>query len=464
MFTLPAGTLPDKDNVADLIAYNELKRPRYNSLENYYLGIHEILNRAKPETLANNKVVTNHCRYITDVNVGYLLGNPVEYQADDDLNIDLILDEYKKQTIDNLNHEIARDVSIFGRQYELEYLSGNDVKSKDIDVRNCAIAYDDTVEHNKLFAVIYEPHAKQKNKFEDIMVFDANYIYDFTNSTGAIELQDKGTKTHDFQKVPVIEYINNPEKLGDFEHVLTLVDAYNTLTSDRVNDKEQWVDAILCLYGIDLDDDMMQGIQNDRILSNLPEGTKAEYVTKAFNEADADTLRRVIEADIHKISMTPNMSDENFVGNSSGVAIRYKLLAFEQSVSNKERYFEKGLMERFELYNNYLSKLKSMPIVPIYKVDAIFKRNLPQNDLETSQMIANLTSQVDKETLVGQLSFIKNAKETIAAKAKEDQAAADVQAEQFGTNVDAAGNQIGTATDQKQVSNLDKLNKLLTNG
>ena len=50
----------------------------------------------------------------------------------------------------------------------------------------------------------------------------------------------------------------------------------------------------------------------------------------------------------------------------------------------------------------------------------VFKRNLPSNDLETSQVILNLMDLVDKETLVGQLSFIKDAKEVVQLKEKEN--------------------------------------------
>ena len=39
---------------------------------------------------------------------------------------------------------------------------------------------------------------------------------------------------HAFGKVPIIEYKNNPEFLGDFEPVISLIDAYNLLQSDRV--------------------------------------------------------------------------------------------------------------------------------------------------------------------------------------------------------------------------------------
>lgn len=35
------------------------------------------------------------------------------------------------------------------------------------------------------------------------------------------------------------------EAQGDFEQVVSIIDAYNIVMSDRVNDKEQFVDAIL---------------------------------------------------------------------------------------------------------------------------------------------------------------------------------------------------------------------------
>ena len=78
-------------------------------------------------------------------------------------------------------------------------------------------------------------------------------------------------------------------------------------------------------------------------------------------------------------------------------------------------------MERFDLYNNYLSAISKMQDVPLEEVDAIFTRNLPSNDYEISQMIDNLADFVDKETLISQLSFIKDASEIVEAKKKEDE-------------------------------------------
>ena len=433
MYTLPKDIV-EKGKITnvilnDVIEYNEKYKDRYNKLELYYLGKHDIFSRTKDDSLKNNKVMVNHAKYITDTNVGYLLGNPVDYQVGKDdkgkylYDIDPIIDAYKRQTINDLDSEIAKDVSIFGLQYEYVYANADaEPRSCEVDNRNAIIVYDDTVEHNKLFGLIYRPIYKGETfDYWEIIYVDKKEKKTFKSYSKSLQQVGK-TESHAFGDVPLILYKNNPEFLGDYEPVISLIDAYNLLQSDRVNDKEQLVDAILCMYGMDFDDEQADMLKTSRMLANIPVDGKVEYLIKTLQEGDVDILRQNLENDIHKISMVPNMSDENFVGNSSGVAIRYKLLAFEQNIKNKERYMEKGLMERFKLYNNFLVTKSKMSEVPIEEVDAIFKRNLPSNDFEISQMINNLADYVDAETLISQLSFIKDASEIIELKKKEDEA------------------------------------------
>jgi SPP1 family phage portal protein len=424
MYTLPKDTKLTYQVLNDVIAYNEKVKDRYNKLELYYLGKHDIFNRTKEDNGArNNKVMVNHAKYITDTNIGYLLGNPVDYVVSNKYDIEPLLDAYKKQTINDLDSEIAKDVSIFGLQYEYVYANEDaEPRSCEVDNKNTIIVYDDTVEHNKLFGLHYRPiYEGETFKYWEIIYADKKEKRIYKSYTKSLK-QVGEAEPHAFGDVPFICYKNNPELLGDFEPVISLIDAYNLLQSDRINDKEQLVDAILCLYGMDFDSDQAEMLKDSRMLANLPVDGKVEYLVKTLQEADVDILRQNLEADIHKISMVPNMSDNNFVGNSSGVAIRYKLLAFEQNIKNKERYMEKGLMERFKLYNNFLITKSQMAEVPVEEVDAIFKRNLPSNDLEISQMINNLADFVDAETLIGQLSFIKDASEIVEAKQKEDEA------------------------------------------
>lgn len=456
MYTLPKDTKITNQVLNEVIEYNERYKERYRMLENYYLGKQAIMNRTKEDRLKNNKVMINHAKYITDTNTGYLLGNPVDYQVNKDYDIQPVLDAYKKQTINDLDSEIAKDISIFGLQYEYVYVNEKaEPKSCETDNKNSIIVYDDTVEHNKLFGLIYRPIYKGETfKYWEIIYCDDKVIRTYKSYSKSLTQVGKD-KEHAFGKVPLIQYKNNPEFLGDFEPVLTLIDAYNLLQSDRVNDKEQLVDAILCMYGMDFDSEQAEMLKDSRMLANIPVDGKVEYLVKTLQEADVDVLRQNIENDIHKISMVPNMSDENFVGNSSGVAIRYKLLAFEQNIKNKERYMEKGLMERFELYTNYLVSISKMSEVPIEEVDAVFKRNLPSNDYEISQMINNLTDVVDTETLISQLSFVKDASDIIKAKEEEDKAKPkDSYDDLYSMNEVNDANNVSEQTDNEETINV----------
>jgi SPP1 family phage portal protein len=201
------------------------------------------------------------------------------------------------------------------------------------------------------------------------------------------------------------------------------------------------------------------------MLQNVPAEGSAEYIAKTFNETQIEVLRGAIENDIHKISMTPNMSDENFVGNSSGVAIAYKLLPFEQNITNKERSMESGLKQRFQLYVNYLSFLSKMQYVPSYDIDIVFKRNLPKNDYETSQMINNLRGYVSPETLISQLTFVKDPSEEIERARESEMMGYNGELPEFGTpeatleTLEEKGLVEATA---KQDSLLSKLKNLLS--
>lgn len=423
MYQVDKNTELTADLIKDAIDFNEKRRPHFDRLANYYMGSHDIMYRQKSETLMNNKIMVNHAKYIVDVSVGYLLGNPVDYQPEKGLDIDPLLDHYKRQTMENLDVEIAKECAIFGIKYEYIYSNENaEPCSVALDVRNTIIIYDNTLTHNKLYGINYrpifkEPDDKTPDHYE-VLVCTKTEVINYSLKGNILKELDR--EKHVFGEVPIIEYQNNGEYQGDFEPVISLIDAYNLIQSDRVNDREQLVDAILCFYGMHFDATQMDELKLHRALSNIPADGKVEYLTKQISETDVDVLRQNIEQDIHKISMVPNLSDENFVGNASGVAIRYKLLTFEQAVKNKERYFEKGLMERFELYANFLAIKSQMTKVKPEQVDAVFKRNLPSNDLETSQIINNLTGIVDKELLVAQLSFVKDASEAIELAEQEE--------------------------------------------
>lgn len=130
------------------------------------------------------------------------------------------------------------------------------------------------------------------------------------------------------------------------------------------------------------------------------------FLTRQFDEVSVEVLRKSIVTDIHKISGVPDMSDESFAGNASGVAMKYKLLNLEQITKTKERYFTEGLRYRLECLSNIIG-IKGGHIDPKL-IDITFTRSLPQNELELSQVVATLDGKVPQETLLSLLPFVKD--------------------------------------------------------
>lgn len=410
IFTLPKDTQITGKILKKLIDKHKEYIKDYAKLESYYEDAPKI-ERKKPNEIV---VYHNFAKYITTLNVGHLLGNPVQYQATKGVDIDAILDSYKEQTISDLDSEIAEDCSMFGRGYELVFIDDESaITSAKLDVYNTIVVYDNTFRQEKMFAIAYTPMLDDKDKViadsYDLTIWDKANVIEATLNKEEYSETDK--KEHNIGSVPVVEYANNKRFKGDYESVTTGIDAYNILQSDRVIDREKLIDAILVFYGVTMTEEDRENLKRSRAMG-LPPDSKAEYVIKNINEADAEVLRKTIASDIHKFSMTPDLSDESFAGNSSGVAILYKILAFEQNVKKKERYFEKGLMERFAIYAHVLKiKSKISTDIQLKDVDAIFNRNLPKNDFETSQMINNLRGTVDTPLLVSQLSFVRDGEE-----------------------------------------------------
>lgn len=411
--------------IAKLIEKHSAVHERFTMLHNYYISEHAIKNRVrKSKDAANNKIICNHAKYITDMLKSYMVGNPVTYAASEEYDIEALKNAYLEQDIASLDSELVKSMSIYGRAYELVYA---DEQSKPRSLRlspqNAFVCYAQTAAEKALFGVYYYKHYDLDGycKGTVCQVYTDTQIltYKGSNDSWANMTLDSAV-SHYFGAVPLIEYRNNEECQGDFEQLIPLIDAYNILQSDRINDKEQFVDAFLFLINCDIDTEQAKKLRKERILMAY-DGADGKYLSKVLNEADTKVLRDDLKDDIHRLSHVPDLSDESFGNNLSGVAIKYKLLGFEQHVKNKERMFTRSLRKRFELYNAFLTLKNSMQIVPTHRIDIVFTYNLPANELEVAQMISYLTGLASNETLLDQLSFVGDAKEE-AELAKKEQA------------------------------------------
>lgn len=433
----------DKREILHLITKHQSYTERMNKNLKYYKGHHKILEGDKKEE-PDNRLVCNHAKDISDTASSYFIGNPISYKSEDDIKI--LLDAFEAAGVDEVDGDNGLDLSIYGVAFDYTYTKENETYPivKNLSPRHTFMVYDDSIEENELFAVYYYRQKDDTDKNPDryiatVLTQNYKYVLSILN-TKEPQCFTEEPDSHFYGEIPITEYRNNKLGIGDFELQIPLIDAYNTLMSDRVNDKEQFIDAILAVYGTLLGDgdsengdsptdEAMKQLKKKK-LAELPDGTKMEYVTRTFDESGIEILKKALEQDIHKFSHIPCLTDENFSGNVSGVAMEFKLFGMENITKVKTRYYKKGIRKRIRLFANFLNKKGKN--INIAGITPTFTRGMPKNLLEISQVVSNLWGKTSKKTLLSQIPFVKDVEAELKAVEKESKEALDQQQVMFG--------------------------------
>lgn len=380
------------------IEQHKAKEAHLTKLKNYYTGSHAITTRIMADiSKPNNRLVNPYATYITDMYCGYFMGEPVSYGSEEEQFISKLTELYNYNDEASENSELAKDASICGVAYELLYLDANkDIRFRKLDPTTCIPIYDNTLENNLLYFIRYYTNTDiiSGNTTTYAEVYSENERTLYILGNGAVEFLE--TEPHSFGDVPVIIYQNNEEERGDFESVISLIDAYDKLESDSVNEVEYFNDAYLALYGLSgTETEDIAAMKQMRVLL-MPTDAKAEWLIKDVNDAYLENIKTRIAKDIHKFSMCPPMTDEDFAANASGVAMKYKLMGLENATSKKERSFKKGLQRRIEIITNMLGVFGSA--FDWRSINITFKRNIPSNLLEIADVIGKIGNLISDET------------------------------------------------------------------
>ena len=126
-----------------------------------------------------------------------------------------------------------------------------------------------------------------------------------------------------------------------------------------------------------------------------------------------------INNNIHKIANCPDFSQESF-GTTSGIALRYRLLGFENVASSIESNMRKALQKRIELITTILNLKGGESMWRDIKIQ--FTRNLPVNVEETTNIVNSLRGLVSDETLLSLLPFITDAQAELERLAAQKEA------------------------------------------
>jgi SPP1 family phage portal protein len=397
---------------AHIIKYIEndvVNKVREEKLYRMYQGKNDILQRTLPDpSKPNNKVPHNYSAYITDNYVGYFLGTPVMYNSENKDYMETLQQVFDFNDESSHNVEIGQDASVFGVAYELIYIDDDkNICFLSFDSREIIPIYANTLTNELLFAIRYynEEDIISGNVITKVEVYtDSEFIYYDKSESGLVETD---RKQHIFKTCPVIEYRNNKEMQGDFESSVPLIEHYDWLVSESANDFSLFADAYMKLINMDgTDKETLQDMKENRVIL-VPENGDAEWMVKTtpFEHIKEQKDRCVNE--IHKLSRCPDLTDENFASNASGVAMKYKLFGFELKTVKKEHAFEKALKRRIKLITYYMLHVWGFNF-DANEIDITFTRNLPVNESDEADAILKWQGVVSKETILEKCPLVKD--------------------------------------------------------
>ena len=387
-------------------------RPDRQRLYDYYRGEQPVNKGEAVRGRPNNLLRAPFPRYITEVHTGYFLGIPPALAYGEAAAGERYAALSRDLDLPHLYFDLGRDLSICGAGFALVWAERSGVRVCRCDPCDCFAIRSGDAGAPLLAAVRLLAGGKGETRG---VLYTAERLIPFVWDGTGVTL---GTAEENLlHTIPLLSFYNNCQGMGDVEMVTGLVDAYNVLLSGALDDMQSVANAFLALYG-------MQGTtQKDidnanrtRILS-LSEGGRAEFVVKNLNHEALGQLETNLRRSILQLSMTPDLCDEHFAGNSSGVALQYKLWGIEQVRAAKERTFTDGL-------RGLLAVLTAGEQLMGRNIDltggmATFYKNLPQDNSALAETLLSLSPVLSAQTILENLPWVTDVQEELRRKAAE---------------------------------------------
>ena len=440
----------------ELVDYHlKKKAPRYRRFQRLYEGKAKIFRKRREsenKNKPNNKLANDFMGQIIDTTVGYFLGNPIVIQytnpdnsnvgrqtAEADVGVDLdeiegtdtaIQDEIDGIGIDNYKDDLfmewGKAAMIKSLSHLLVYQDEESItRIIKLDPEDVIIVYNNSSTKQALYKirlyVIDTEDTKKSKMYAEVYSAEKieTFVRDNDTSTvgGANGFSFVEEKTHIFGRIPIITLYNNDEELSDLEKIETLVNDYDRVMSDISDEFEAFRNAYLVIKDMVMNGDSLQKLKEEGIVEVTDSGDM-RFVTKEIQTDAINSHLDRLEKNIHKFAQVPDLSDESFASNLSGVAIKFKLFGLETKCIIKERKMEKAIRQLLEVLSVPI-RVKTGKEIDMRNIHIEFSRNVPANITEIVDTVVKLDGKVDKETLLALLPFVDNPKEVLE-KLKKD--------------------------------------------
>lgn len=289
------------ENVADVVSKAMVIHMRNAAeteyLYGYYRGRQDIRLKEKvvrPEI--NNKVMVNRANEIVTFKTAYLLGEPLQYVSnggDDTVSakVNRLNEFMRSESKDTKDKEIADWMHICGVGVRMVLPDeegeedGSPVCIYTLDPRDAFVIYYSGVGHKPLAGVL-------RQWDEDGKPYQCVYTREWYFEIAGGEIKKQEARTIPY--IPIMEYPNNDARMGAFEVVLPLLNAINTVESNRVDSIQDFVNAFDVFQNCELEEgqyaELAKGGMAIQIKGMQGMEAKVYRIASELNQTNTQTL------------------------------------------------------------------------------------------------------------------------------------------------------------------------------
>lgn len=431
----------DRDGISDSMLNHIIDKHRANAVYNWSLHKrYEALDGEVPiflrtprfdeENPVNNKINNDFMGEIVDFKTGYFAGKPASYiyadtsESKDDTGGEESRDKASKELSDfitrnnmwGVDMDITKNAAVAGysgRQFYFD-LEGKERVMALPSYETIVLSSTDITEP-KYGIRYYKTVGLANEEIWKAEFDDGKTIRFYEGFLGAMSEQPEKAIPNLFGFCTIQGIPNNAEMLGDAEKVMTLIDAYDRAISDSNNENESFANAYLAFENVRMEDEEIRMGQRTGAFQYFTDGNQPgsiHFITKNVNDSFVEHHLDRLEENIYRFSKTPNLSDDHFSENSSGVALKFKLTGLEAKCGMFQAKMTSAAVYMFKLLAGSWNK-KQIAFDPL-QCYVSFKRNFPVDiQSEATAVSSLLNAGLPKRKAFEQLSFIDDVEEVM---------------------------------------------------
>lgn len=387
------------ENVVDVLKIavitHAFNRDAIDFLYEYNNGNQPILQRVKevrPEI--NNKIVVNRANEITSFKVGYLLGEPIQYVSRDSEKNDLTdkitqLNEFMyAEDKAAKDKELADWFTICGTAYRMvlpkKVVSDSPFYIFTLDPRQTFVVYYNGLGNKPVMGVKYVERNDGKVVFS---------VYTETEYFEIVDFEIVKRESHILGAIPIVEYPANNARLGAFEVVLPLLDAYNLAVSDRMNGLEQFIQSLIKFVNVDITEEEFEKLKElggIKFKSTSENPADVDYLTPELNQTNTQTILSDMYQTILTICGMPNRNGGSSTSDTgSAVIMRDGWEVAEAKAKDTEQMFKRSEKATLRLALKICQTLSKLDL-KVMDIDLRFTRRNYENISNKSTVLTQM--------------------------------------------------------------------------